>query len=113
MIAGYSKFIVAFLVTLIQIAAIYQTDGDYKFAITSAITAVAVLLVPNLPQFPWLKGLVAMVGAGTAFYFSVDNPGTTEIMLAVVAAFGAIGVYGVNNEGTDAAGVRPQHALAA
>lgn len=101
----YAKFWLSFLVALFQIAAAYLSNGDYKIAITAVISAVLVILVPNLPQFPWLKTLMIGLGAGATFLFAVDTPTTETFLMAIVAAFAAVGVYGLPNDGADAKGV--------
>jgi FtsH-binding integral membrane protein len=109
----YAKMIAQILATAVSAAVVaLTTDGAFSdvelinIAI-AAVGAVGVFYVPNAPNGPVAKAVVAVLMAvlTLAVNLIVDGVTLSEWLQLVVAALGAIGVYGVRND------PRPAHAV--
>jgi hypothetical protein len=101
MFAKYGKSILAVLTAAVVVA--YQAlSGDQNIEpaewvsiAIAGITAVGVYLVPLAPQAKWSKSAVAAVLAVLQVLTTaiLGGIGTDEILLMLITAAGAIGVY--------------------
>jgi hypothetical protein len=104
------------LATLIAIIPIIGSNGGQVTVTSKLLIAIAVLsgvmtyFVPNFPQFPWLKTLVAALMAGVAFLVTVvtsDCPALRQIVNCValinwiqcaIMVLKAAGIYVIPND---------------
>jgi hypothetical protein len=97
----YGKAIVAVVVAAIVIA--YQAlsgdgrieDTEWVSVAIAAVTAVGVYLIPLAPSQKWGKSAVAAVLAVLQILTTaiLDGVGADEILLMVITAAGALGIY--------------------
>lgn len=94
----YSLTIVMVIVTVAQVVIAVVTDGiatdEWLQIVASFAGAVAVYVVPNFPQWPWLKSIVGalIIGVSTTQQFITGGITSEEALMIGVAVLGALGL---------------------
>lgn len=107
---SYAKTLVALAVAGLTVLASALTDGyistgeGVQIAV-AVTTATSVYLVPNVPQWPWLKTAIAAVLAALnlATTLITDGLSSAEMVNLVLAALGVLMVYAWPNRPDPAA----------
>jgi len=103
----YAKTVAALLVAGLTVLASALTDGyvstgeGVQIAV-AVTTAASVFLVPNVPQWPGLKTVIAVVLAvlNLATTLITDGLSGAEMVNLLLAGLGVIAVYAVPNRPT-------------
>lgn len=69
---------------------------------TGAFQAISVFVIPNVPEFPWAKSIVAAALAvlgGLTSAIAADGINNAVLVNLAVLALSAVGVAGVHNTG--------------
>ena len=100
----YAKSLVALIIAGLTVLASALTDGyvstgeGVQIAV-AVTTAGSVYLVPNVPQWPWLKTTVAAVLAVLNLATTLITNGLSwaEVVNLILAGLGVLAVYAVPN----------------
>jgi hypothetical protein len=103
-VSRYNKALMSIIAAVIAFWATAVVDGvtitDYINGGIALVTAFGVYLVPNVPDQPWAKAAVAVLGAMLTVLLAAYSDSvvtSAEILNIALAAFGALGVGVVAN----------------